>query len=486
MVAVKTDETGLLIQTPPDDSAALRDYARATRSRSAFPKGGKGPILLRTPTGHPCGGWSCTCQGLSDKFGTVAGAWHHAKKVPTAMEFWEAHRCHTVPVGTGKPPPPPESAQEMLAPTKTTVVTIASARAQTSPDSKGTAVSECGSWGCTCQGLSDKFGTRAGRWIMASGEPAAQRFWIARGCRTDPNRNQNMSCAPSLTHAPPDFHYCQRPNVVALFRASGLKAALTAAARRGKPGWIVQVGAHVGFEPNDPIASPLLAMFGEMAAMEDVTSAGIAAEWLMVEASPANYAGLVTNLELQRGKHVRFLPTNVGVLAHNVSASTGVESEEGMMTFYSMSKDIDPESGRDKRTGKVLPYWATQLGSFDKQYQQASPLASEFKLRGLVLEDYVVESDVRVLSMTRLLKEHNIPQESAALVLIDTEGFDCDIVLTLNLAKAFKPRMLVFEHKVCPSKRNSAVRHLTQAGYTTVFDEENVFAYTHGPVDTVL
>ena len=88
----------------------------------------------------------------------------------------------------------------------------------------------------------------------------------------------------------------------------------------------------------------------------------------------------------------------------------------------------------------------------------------------------MVESDVRVLTMPRLLKEHNIPQESVALVLIDTEGFDCDIVLSLNLTKAFKPRMLVFEHKVCPSKRISAVRHLTQAGYTAVFDDENVFA----------
>ena len=337
--------------------------------------------------------------------------------------------------------PPNHSAQEM--PTKATVVTTASTRAQRSPNSKGP------SHPLSLEG------------------------------RTDPNPNRNTSCDvthASFTHALPYLAHCPRPDVVALFRASGLKAALTAAARRGKPGWIVQVGAHVGFEPNDPIASPLLAMFGEMAAMGDVTSAGIAAKWLMVEASPANYAGLVTNLELQRGKHVRFLPTNVGVLASNASASTGNESEEGKMTFYSMSGDIDPESGQDKRSGKVLPYWATQLGSFDKQHQQASPLAFAFKRRGLVLEDYVIESKIRVLSMTRLLKEHNIPQEGAMLVLIDTEGFDCDIVLSLNLAKAFKPRMLVFEHKVCPSKRISAVRHLTQAGYTAVFDDENVFA----------
>ena len=267
-------------------------------------------------------------------------------------------------------------------------------------------------------------------------------------------------------------------DVIPLFRASGVKSALTASARRGKPGWIVQIGAHVGFEDNDPIASPLLAIFAEMARDGDTASAGIAAEWLMVEASPVNYAGLVKTVERHRGNlsnHVRFLPTNVGVLAGNSSASPGDESEERNMTFYSMSSDIDPESGRDKRTGKQLPFWATQLGSFNKQHQNF--LHREFSRQGLLLQDYLVESDVRVLTMPRLLKEHNIPQESVALVLIDTEGFDCDIVLSLNLTKAFKPRMLVFEHKICPSKRrDAALSHLAQAGYTTAFDNENTFA----------
>ena len=74
-------------------SAAPPDYRRAAPSAPA-----KG-----TP---PCDGWGCTCQGLSDKFGTVVGAWHHAKQVPTAKRFWEARKCHTFPGGTGKPPPP--------------------------------------------------------------------------------------------------------------------------------------------------------------------------------------------------------------------------------------------------------------------------------------------------------------------------------------------------------------------------------------------
>ena len=48
-----------------------------------------------------CAGWNCTCQGLSDTFGTNDVAWHHAKRDPEAMLFWKAHNCRTVPGGKG-------------------------------------------------------------------------------------------------------------------------------------------------------------------------------------------------------------------------------------------------------------------------------------------------------------------------------------------------------------------------------------------------
>ena len=46
-----------------------------------------------------CAGWNCTCQGLSDTFGTNGVAWHHAKRDPEAMLFWKAHNCRTAPGG---------------------------------------------------------------------------------------------------------------------------------------------------------------------------------------------------------------------------------------------------------------------------------------------------------------------------------------------------------------------------------------------------
>ena len=106
MHRVTTDDTGRLTidgrLSAKIDHAALSGHLGSTPSAPA-----KGTL--------PCDGWGCTCQGLSDKFGTVVGAWHHAKHFPTAAQFWEAHKCRTFPSSTGKPrPPEPAAADSML------------------------------------------------------------------------------------------------------------------------------------------------------------------------------------------------------------------------------------------------------------------------------------------------------------------------------------------------------------------------------------
>ena len=49
---------------------------------------------------------------------------------------------------------------------------------------------DCGRWKCTCQGMSDTFGTTHGRWRLAGEEPAAIRFWLDRRCRTAPEKKK--------------------------------------------------------------------------------------------------------------------------------------------------------------------------------------------------------------------------------------------------------------------------------------------------------
>ena len=70
---------------------------------------------------------------------------------------------------------------------------------------------DCGRWKCTCQGMSDTFGTTHGRWRLAGEEPAAIRFWLDRSCRTTPRKlkvgdvraSVNVNIVKAGTPAPP-------------------------------------------------------------------------------------------------------------------------------------------------------------------------------------------------------------------------------------------------------------------------------------------
>ena len=64
------------------------------------------------------------------------------------------------------------------------------------------------------------------------------------------------------------------------------------------------------------------------------------------------------------------------------------------------------------------------------------------------------------------------------LVLIDTEGFDCKIILGISKRSAYLPNFLVFEHKQCGADRTPAVEHMKGMGYTVAsLNHENTFAF---------
>ena len=47
-----------------------------------------------------CADWKCTCQGLSDLYGTSPGHWEKARDKEIARTFWLSHRCSTCPGGS--------------------------------------------------------------------------------------------------------------------------------------------------------------------------------------------------------------------------------------------------------------------------------------------------------------------------------------------------------------------------------------------------
>ena len=64
--------------------------------------------------------------------------------------------------------------------------------------------------------------------------------------------------------------------------------------------------------------------------------------------------------------------------------------------------------------------------------------------------------------------------ENPLLVLVDTEGFDCDLVEGISPESPFLPKYLVFEHTHCNDAPTN--KHLHGMGYNTSKFSENTVA----------
>ena len=256
---------------------------------------------------------------------------------------------------------------------------------------------------------------------------------------------------------------------------------------------IVQIGAHVGFEGNDPLAQGLLRYLKLLPPQfrEQIM-------WTFVEPSPVNYASLVANVH----KSLRVVsseapeatsPNNTNETwcqVHTVPAGIVADTADNSqpLQFYHFHGDIDPVTGFDRRSGKQLPAWITQVSSFTMK-----PLVFNrgvFRRRGLNFWDYVVTTNVTVYKYGELLEDlikndtsTKSEDSTVALVLIDTEGFDCPIVSGIV---RHLPQFLVFERKQCSSDQYQATEaHLQSLGYIVKNLGENSVAVRQrrGPGD---
>jgi len=230
------------------------------------------------------------------------------------------------------------------------------------------------------------------------------------------------------------------------------------AIRQARPVHLVQIGAHTGFESNDPFGRSVSTF------LKHVTE-GI--HWTFVEPSPANFKRLQDNIK-ENADLCDMAAINAAVVSDD-SANT-------KMTFYSIRDTIDPDTGYDSISGKTFPIWITQLSSFSM-----APIRSnerQWKNRGLNMDDYIVPLNVTAQPYSQLVQ--GITQSSGApfFVMIDTEGFDCNIVQGMSRTSLFLPHFLVFEHKQCGRKAlDDTEKHLASMGYDVIkVDDENTLA----------
>mmetsp|Transcript_8781 Transcript_8781/g.24315 ORF Transcript_8781/g.24315 Transcript_8781/m.24315 type:complete len:408 (-) Transcript_8781:330-1553(-) len=230
--------------------------------------------------------------------------------------------------------------------------------------------------------------------------------------------------------------------------------------------YVIQIGAHIGFEKNDPIASGLLAYLRLLTDEQQRQRF----HWVFVEPSPPNYDRLVENVK--QYSHL----CNMTVLRAAVVADTVAPLTTSYLPFYSIRDTIDPATGYDSLSGKTFPPWITQISSF-----RMGPMKFNRPVwlkMGLRLKDYIVQTNVTSLRYSDLVRNVTAREggttqddDELALVLIDTEGLDCEIVAGMNKNNNRDndnprrlPRFLVFEQNQCGKpQRDAAVQALTSS-----------------------
>jgi hypothetical protein len=244
---------------------------------------------------------------------------------------------------------------------------------------------------------------------------------------------------------------------------------------RDGPRRFIQVGAHTGpADKNDLSHNRGLRGLRNWAG-------------LLIEADPTTFPTLASSMCSAPGaKHV---------CVNRAICTSG--REPVTVPFFALASTVDRRTLIDSRTGLAFPSWAAQTASFNRSavlahettmrkamYKAAgSDRAAQARVSRFQLAEYVSEHSVLCQTLDGLLAQRAAPHTAharavgidatadlrgfgeAELLIIDTEGFDAHVVLSLELT-AFRPRFIVFEHvHLSRIDLTRAARHLRERGY---------------------
>jgi FkbM family methyltransferase len=147
------------------------------------------------------------------------------------------------------------------------------------------------------------------------------------------------------------------------------------------------------------------------------------------------------------------LRDNYGTLRRVALENAAIATRDGTLPFFHLR-----EAGAEERAS--LPAWYDGIGSFDRDVvaSHASHIPD--------IEDRIVRSSVPALTFESLCRRHGVSRPD--LVLVDTEGYDFEIVRSIDLARR-RPRLLVYEHfHLSAQDRAQCARHVRDRGYETM------------------
>src|SRR3954451_18446909 len=135
------------------------------------------------------------------------------------------------------------------------------------------------------------------------------------------------------------------------------------------------------------------------------------------------------------------LRRNYAGVAGVTLVNAAIADRDGTLPFFHL-RDAPP----DERA--TLPDWYDGVGSLSRE----AVLSHAPQMPGIA--ERLVESEVEALTFATLCERHDLQQVD--LVVIDAEGFDWQILRTIDLAR-HRPRLVVYEHfHLAPGDRAEA------------------------------
>jgi FkbM family methyltransferase len=145
------------------------------------------------------------------------------------------------------------------------------------------------------------------------------------------------------------------------------------------------------------------------------------------------------------------LAGHYGGRADLILENAAVAAADGFQEFYHLAETDDD-----------VPAWYDQIGSFSRE----TILKHAGDIPGL--EQRIVAARVPCLTFQSLCDKHGV--ERIDLLYIDTEGYDFEIIKTVDFARR-KPLFIVYEHKhLSDADRAACLGLLRAAGYETLED----------------
>jgi FkbM family methyltransferase len=140
--------------------------------------------------------------------------------------------------------------------------------------------------------------------------------------------------------------------------------------------------------------------------------------------------------------------------------NAAIGATDGRLPFYHLRQATPEEQAR-------LPYWYHGTGSFSREQ------VLSHKKHIPDVEERIVESHVSALTFESLVRKHAL--EDLDLLLTDTEGYDWEILRTIDLQR-YRPRLAIYEHFHLSRDDRAACRaHFESAGYSVIEEGFDTF-----------